>query len=194
MAGMAGWAIAPRLPDVSIRARPVPKIHMLEALPTHFEYLGNAQDYAADIHEIFSSAPLFEPLDLAETTLLCNFMAVYSAHKNTTLLHQDESPAYMIILLTGAAKALRTMPDGKHTWLHDLEPGDTFGELAMLDNQPLRATCVSTKPVDFVVLSRDAFRDVLLTLPRLGSKLLMLFLRVASERLQLTEAWLPASD
>lgn len=64
----------------------------------------------------------------------------------------------------------------------------------MLDNQPLRATCMSTEPVDFVVLSRDAFRDVLLTLPRLGSKLLMLFLRVASERLQLTEAWLPASN
>ena len=46
----------------------------------------------------------------------------------------------------------------------------------------------------FVVLSRDAFRDVLLTLPRLGNKLLMLFLRAASQRLQLTEAWLPESD
>ena len=96
---------------------------MLEALPPHFEYLGSAQDYAADIHEIFTSAPLFEPPDLAETTLLCNFMAVYSAHKNTTLLCQDESPSYMIILLTGSAKALRDNADGKRTWLHDLGPG-----------------------------------------------------------------------
>ena len=44
------------------------------------------------------------------------------------------------------------------------------------------------------MLSRDAFRDVLLTLPRLGNKLLMLFLRAASQRLQLTEAWLPESS
>lgn len=167
---------------------------MLEALPPHFEYLGSAQDYAADIHEIFTSVPLFEPLDLAETTLLCNFMAVYSAHKNTTLLCQDESPSYMIILLTGSAKALRDNADGKRTWLHDLGPGGTFGELAMLDNAPLRASCICNEPVDFVVLSRDAFRDVLLTLPRLGNKLLMLFLRAASQRLQLTEAWLPESD
>lgn len=166
---------------------------MLEALPTHFEYLGNAQDYAADIHEIFGNAPLFEPLDLAETTLLCNFMAVYSAHTNTTLLHQGESPAYMIILLTGAARAVRVAPDGRRTWLHGLQPGGTFGELAMLDNEPLRASCVSTEPVDFVVLSRDAFRDVLLTLPRLGNKLLMLFLRSTSERLQLAESFLPES-
>ena len=164
---------------------------MLEALPSHFEYLGNAQDYAADIHDIFVSAPLFEPLDIAETTLLCNFMAVYSTHTNTTLLNQGGSPAYMIILLTGMAKAVRTDDKGKDIWLHNLRPGDTFGELAMLDNEPLRASCISSEPVDLVVLSSDAFRDVLLTLPRLGNKLLMLFLRVTSRRLQLTEAYLP---
>lgn len=167
---------------------------MLEPLPAQFEYLGNAQDYASDIHEIFGGVPRLEQLDLAETTLLCNFMAVYSTHKNTVLLEQGTAPSYMIILLTGSAKVVRTDADGQHHGLHDVMPGSTFGELAMLEDTPLRASCISAEPVDFVVLSRDAFKDILLTLPRLGNKLLLLFLHVASQRLRHAEAFLPPSD
>lgn len=162
--------------------------------PTLFEFLGSAQDYAADIHEIFGGAPLFEQLDLAETTLLCSFMAVYSAHKNTVLMRQGESPDHMVILLTGSAEAVRTDADGTVTILHCMKPGESFGELAMLDGDPLGASCVSTEPVDFVLMSRQAFKDVLLTLPRLGNKLLMLFLHVVSQRLQAAESHLPAQD
>lgn len=161
---------------------------------TKFEFLGSAQDYAADIHEIFGGAPLFEQLDPAETTLLCSFMAVYSAHKNTVVMQQGESPEHMIILLTGAAEAMRTDADGTITSLHCLKPGESFGELAMLDGDPLRASCISTEPVDFVLISRQAFKDVLLTLPRLGNKLLMLFLHVVSQRLQIAESHLPSRD
>lgn len=167
---------------------------MADVDSTQFEYLGGAQDYAADIHEIFGSAPLFEQLDLAETTLLCSFMAVYSAHKNTVVMRQGESPDHMIILLTGAAEAVRTDADGTTTSLHCMKPGESFGELAMLDGNPLRASCVSTEPVDFVLISRQAFKDVLLTLPRLGNKLLMLFLHVVSQRLALAESHLPTRD
>lgn len=150
--------------------------------------------YAADIHEIFGNAPLFEQLDLAETTLLCSFMAVYSAHKNTVVMKQGESPDHMIILLTGSAEAVRTDAEGTSTSLHCLKPGESFGELAMLDGDPLRSSCISIEPVDFILISRQAFKDVLLTLPRLGNKLLMLFLHVVSQRLQRTESHLPAQD
>jgi CRP-like cAMP-binding protein len=166
----------------------------IAVVQTQFESLGSAQDYATDIHEIFSNAPLFEQLDLAETTLLCSFMAVCSAHKNTVLMRQGDSSDQMIILLTGAALAVRDDTDGTRTTLHYLKPGESFGELAMLDGALLRASCVSTEPVDFVLISRQAFRDVLITLPRLGNKLLMLFLHVVSQRLLAAESHLPTHD
>lgn len=78
--------------------------------------------------------------------------------------------------------------------LHSMKPGESFGELAMLDGDPLGASGVFTEPVDFVLMSRQAFKDVLLTLPRLGNKLLMLFLHVVSQRLQAAESHLPAQD
>lgn len=171
-------------------------------LPTHFastfvtstayEYLGNAKDYVEEIHNIFVNAPLFEKLDIAETQALCRFMAVYSAPTNTVLMHQDDAPDRMLILLTGGALAVRHEVDGSAVTLHSLKPGDSFGELAMLDGGPLRSTCSTTEPVDFVVLSRHAFRDVLITLPRLGNKLLMLFMHIVSQRLQEAELRLPA--
>ena len=104
---------------------------------------------------------------------------MYKSSYESGPYHPISLPEYNVPL---TAKALRDNADGKRTWLHDLGPGGTFGELAMLDNAPLRASCICNEPVDFVVLSRDAFRDVLLTLPRLGNKLLMLFLRAASQR------------
>lgn len=160
--------------------------------PNEFEFLGNAKDYVEDIHGIFVGAPLFDQLDIAETQVLCSFMAVYSAPKNKVLMRQDDAPDRMLILLTGGAQAVRREPDGRAVTLHSLKPGDSFGELAMLDGGPLRSTCASTEPVDFVVLSRPAFRDVLITLPRLGNKLLMLFMHVVAQRLQETESHLPA--
>lgn len=157
---------------------------MPDTLLQHYEYLGSATEYVSDIHEILAGVPLFGRLDLAETTQLANFMGVYSAHMNTELLTQGNVPGHMVILLTGTAEVVRTEPDGGTTPLGLLEPGGAFGALAMLDDVPLRASCISREPVDLVVISRQAFRDLLLNAPRLGNKLLLLFLRMASQRLQ----------
>ena len=157
---------------------------MRDTLFTQFEHLGDAQDYAADIHEIFGSVPLFEPLALEETTLLCHFMAVYSAHTGAVLMPQGSAPQHMVILLTGKAQVVQTLANGGSVIRYALEPGGTFGELAMLDGQALHASCVSSEPVDFVVISRQAFRDLMLTLPRLANKLLLLFLHEAALRLR----------
>lgn len=161
-------------------------------ISTSFDYLGDAKDYVDEIHNIFVEAPMFGKLDMAETKALCRFMVVYSAPKNTVLMHQDDAPDRMLVLLTGGALAVRQEMDGSATTLHSLKPGDSFGELAMLDGGLLRSTCCTTEPVDFVVLSRQAFRDILITLPRLGNKLLMLFIHIVSQRLQEAEQRLPA--
>ena len=160
---------------------------MPHAFLNHFEYLGSATEYVADIHEIFGGVPLFGRLDLAETTQLANFMGVYSAHMNTVLQAQGSTPEGMVILLTGSAEVVRTHPDGSQTRLRLLKPGDTYGELAMLEGAPLRASCVSLEPVDLVVISAQAFKDILLNVPRLGNKLLLLFLHIASQQLHAAE-------
>lgn len=53
-----------------------------------------------------------------------------------------------------------------------LGPGQYFGELALLDDQPRSATVVSTSPMRLLVLDRARFDALLDTMPGLAVKLL----------------------
>lgn len=150
---------------------------------THFELLGGAQDHAAEIHEIFSSTPVLERLDLTDTEALCRHMAVYSAGRHTVLMSHGESADHLLILLTGAAEAVQTDEGGEVRSRLVLGPGDSWGELALLNGEPVTGTCVSTEPVDFLLMSRPAYKALLLTFPRVANKLLLRFLHTASRRL-----------
>ncbi|MFC7462344.1 cyclic nucleotide-binding domain-containing protein [Hydrogenophaga defluvii] len=159
---------------------------------THFELLGGAQDHAAEIHEIFGNTPVLDRLDLAETTALCRYMAVYSAGRHTRLMQQGELTNHLLIVLTGSAEAVQTNNDGSVCSRLSLAPGDSWGELALLNGEPVSATCVTTEPVDFLLITRSAYKDLLLTFPRLANKLLLRFLHTASKRLEWAQTRLQA--
>ena len=149
-----------------------------------FEYLGEAREFSGEIHEIFNRVPLLDSLDLHETALLCNFLTCYAAPRGSALVEEGERGDYMLFLLTGRAEVINTDSNGIIHVVGFAEPGDALGEMAMIDHQPRAATCIAVEPVDFAVLTEQAFRDILLTLPRLGNKLLLLLLHVMAERLR----------
>ncbi len=120
---------------------------------------------------------------MAETDALCRYMTVYSAGQRTVLMQQNELTNHLMILLTGSAEAVQTDNDGEVLSRLTLRPGDSWGELALLNGEPVTATCVSTEPVDFILMSRRAYKDLLLTFPRLANKLLLRFLHTTSKRL-----------
>lgn len=150
----------------------------------NFAFLGPAQDHSAEIQAIFGHAALFSQWDRADIHSLCNFMSVYAAGNNTAVMRQGESPDHMLILLTGAAVSVHTDVNGASLSCQALMPGECFGALSMIDGVPLRASCLSTEPVDFALMTRQAFNDLMLTRPRLGNQLLLRLLHVVSERLQ----------
>ena len=65
-----------------------------------------------------------------------------------------------------------------------IEPGAPVGHMSMIDGKPRSTSCVALDPVDVVVLPKQAFNDILVTLPRLGNKLMLVMLHGLSERLQ----------
>lgn len=149
-----------------------------------FEYLGEARDFAGEIHEIFNRVPLLDSLDLHETALLCNFLSCYAAPRGSVLVEEGGRGNFMLFLLTGSALVVKTDAQGIVHTVGTAGPGDALGEMAMIDHQPRAATCIANEPVDFAVLTEQAFRDILLTLPRLGNKVLLLLLHVMAERLR----------
>ena len=77
-------------------------------------------------------------------------------------------------VVTGKVRISASAPDGKEMFLNIMEPGDTFGEIALLDGNPRTATASATAPSELLVIMRDPFLGLLQREPALSIHLLRL--------------------
>jgi CRP/FNR family transcriptional regulator, cyclic AMP receptor protein len=84
----------------------------------------------------------------------------------------------MFIIVEG--EALVTTRPGRTTHLRS---GDFFGEMSLLDGDPRSATVEATAPIRLLVLSRQAFRQLLDETPSLVHKIM----HTLSQRLRQVE-------
>jgi len=64
-------------------------------------------------------------------------------------------------VVTGKVRISASSPDGKEIFLNIMEPGDTFGEIALLDGHPRTATATTMAPAELTLITRDDFFAVL---------------------------------
>ena len=85
-------------------------------------------------------------------------------------------------VVTGKVRISASAPDGKEMFLNIMEPGDTFGEIALLDGNPRTATASATAPAELLVIMRDPF----LTLLQREQGLSIHLLRLLCQRIRWT--------
>ncbi len=73
--------------------------------------------------------------------------------KNQVIFIEEETGKYMYIVKYGEVKVLQTTPDGRRSILAIHGPGDTFGELSLLDNQTTPATVVAMEDCKIISIS-----------------------------------------
>jgi CRP/FNR family transcriptional regulator, cyclic AMP receptor protein len=77
-------------------------------------------------------------------------------------------------VVTGKIRISASSPDGREIFLNIMEPGDTFGEIALLDGHRRTATASATAPSELIIIMRDHFLELLQREPKLVSHLLQL--------------------
>ena len=81
------------------------------------------------------------------------------------VFHQGDEGSRFYVILTGSVAVLRVTRrrDGKteYTLLTIMRAGDSFGELALINNQPRAASILCREPSQFAVLERDAYKRIL---------------------------------
>jgi CRP-like cAMP-binding protein len=75
---------------------------------------------------------------------------------------------------TGRVRISASAPGGKEVFLNIMEPGDTFGEIALLDGSPRTATATAMARTELIVIPRDAFYALLQSQPQLAAHLIQL--------------------
>jgi CRP-like cAMP-binding protein len=90
-------------------------------------------------------------------------------------------------VVTGRVRISASRPGGKEVFLNIIEPGDSFGEIALLDGQLRTATATAMVRTELIVFRRDQFLALLQTEPQLAAHLIRLLCRRVRWTAQLME-------
>lgn len=125
--------------------------------------------------------PLLANLPHGELELLARRLKVESADPGEVILKQGSAGNSAYFVLSGRCEVRRGAGKGKRlAWL---DPGDFFGELAIIAPAPRSASIIAVEPSEVLVLTGFEFRSALTS-----SKSMALHLvKVLAERLQHSE-------
>jgi CRP-like cAMP-binding protein len=148
-----------------------------------YEHLGPASDFTDEIFQIIGRITLLEDMSRQEVECLCRYMWCYGAPRSSNLLCEGDEGHYLLIILTGRVDVIKRTPQGVGM-VAAAGVGSTLGEMSLIDGASRFASCVTTEPTDFAVLTRAALNEIFLDHPRLGNKLLLLLLQLMTRRLR----------
>jgi CRP-like cAMP-binding protein len=77
-------------------------------------------------------------------------------------------------VVTGRVRISSSGPGGKEVFLNIMEPGDAFGEIALLDGSPRTATATAMTRTELMILQREPFFALLQSQPQLAAHLIQL--------------------
>ena len=104
---------------------------------------------------------LFAHVEPAGLRVLAGAMVRRRFRRNEVIFHQGDPGDSLHVVATGAVKIVLPSPGGDEAIIATLQPGDFFGELALLDGAPHSATATAVEPVETLSLARAPFHHLL---------------------------------
>jgi len=109
----------------------------------------------------FRKFPLFADLDDRELATIAAVAKTRRYAKDDVIFYADESGDIFCLIREGQVKVTMISPEGKEIILKILGPGDFFGEMALLDDEPRSATVAALNPLSTLSIAAFNFRSLL---------------------------------
>jgi CRP/FNR family transcriptional regulator, cyclic AMP receptor protein len=116
---------------------------------------------------LISSAPLFAASSRNELREIAALADEILVPAGTVLAKEGQTGKEFVIIVQGAADVRR-----RGRKINTLRSGDFLGEIALLNGAPRTATVTTTQPTHALVLTAQAFRSLLRTIPSMQIKVL----------------------
>jgi uncharacterized protein YhbP (UPF0306 family) len=116
--------------------------------------------FGAEFHRersfsVFADLPAFEGSEGVYSKLQS-----HEAKAGDLIARQGGPADKLIVIVEGEVEVLRDV-GGKEEVIATLGPGELYGELAIMRDQPREASLRAAKPTRFLALERDDFRDLM---------------------------------
>jgi len=124
----------------------------------------------------------FEPYSNEELSLLLNFCELVIVAKGEMIIKKGDMSDSMFLILSGQVRA-RLKVGGLDTSLGTMDPGELFGEVAMLSQTSRSADVVAEVPTRLLQLTSGRFQELISDHPALAAKILYNLSRMMATRL-----------
>ncbi|CAG9313861.1 unnamed protein product [Blepharisma stoltei] len=118
-----------------------------------------SQDQKERIAERLSKAFMFSALDEHEKEIVINAMEERIIGRGQTVIRQGDDGAELFVVDSGTLQCFKVI-NGQNKYLKDYNPGEAFGELAMLYNAPRAATITASSDCALWSLDRECFNHI----------------------------------
>jgi CRP-like cAMP-binding protein len=140
---------------------------------------------ALAVQTILERNRLFRGLSAA-TIRQVSALAIRRSYPEGAIIFDQGAPGDALYgVVTGKIRISASTPGGREMFLNIMEPGDTFGEIALLDGNPRTATASATAPAELMIIPRAQFLALLQQEPTLTIHLLQLL----CQRIRWTSGW-----
>jgi CRP/FNR family transcriptional regulator, cyclic AMP receptor protein len=123
---------------------------------------------------------LFTHLREAELAEVARVAQIRDYPKNSLIRSRSGAADSLYVVVSGRVKSMLIAEDGREVILAMLGPGEFFGEMALLDEDPSAVTAIAVEDSRLLVLRRDDLYREMMALPGMAIGLL----RSLSRRLQ----------
>ncbi|HXF94926.1 MAG TPA: Crp/Fnr family transcriptional regulator [Gemmatimonadales bacterium] len=121
---------------------------------------------------VLEKVPLFSQLSPAELQHVLEVARERTYPKNSVILFEDDPGDALYVVSTGQVKVVLIGEDGREVILSVLGPGEFFGEMALIDDEPRSAHVIAMEDSTLIVLRREDFQGILRQSPGIALALL----------------------
>ncbi len=122
----------------------------------------------------------------AEIEAIAAHLQLRRRSKGEVVCREGDADPSLFIIAQGSVAIMKHDAEEREKLLAKLGPGQTLGEMALLDGQPRSATAVAADDLVLLVFTRAELDRLVESKPRLGVKLLWKLARFLSQRLRQT--------
>ncbi|MCB1189199.1 MAG: Crp/Fnr family transcriptional regulator [Leptospiraceae bacterium] len=94
--------------------------------------------------------------------------------KDSDMVFCEHEPGKELYIIQGGRVKITKIVNNNEVMLAVLNPGDIFGEMAILDNKPRSASAIATGDVDVLAINKANFENMVKSQPQLATKIITL--------------------
>ena len=118
------------------------------------------------------TVPFFSQLRESDLELLAHLLEPRKFPRNRVVLFAHDPCDAFYVVVSGQVKVMLIAEDGREVILSLMQPGDFFGEMALMDEEPYAESAIAMEDSELLLLRRDEFRRCITEIPEMTFGLL----------------------